>query len=580
MKKTAGMLAVFLFILSTLSAEEPKYTNSSFARLSYITGNTYIQRAADLGYEEGVVNMPITEGDRLGTTDGRAEIYLENRNYVRLDNNTKIDFLNLPKRDYELTRVRIWSGNVYFNVKFLEKEKNIEIHTSDVSLYILSEGLYRIDVRENRETEIFVFYGLLEAAGETDSVLIKDEHRLEAIEGGFTSRPTQFYAVAEDSFDRWNEHRDSVVAKHYAKRYLPDELEDYEYELGSHGEWIYLRPYGWVWVPGGVSSGWRPYYHGRWAWIPLCGWTWVPYEPWGWCVYHYGRWHWNVGMGWYWIPTRYWGPAWVSWYWGYDYYAWAPLSYYGYPAVVINNVFYGRYRGNYYPYNSRALTVIHKNQLKARNISTVALSKESVKKIGKFNLSRKPPSLKPAKSKVSVEKLNGKKLLLRKVDRPPETGRVSRLSKSSIKKSSSVSSTEIKKSSTRNLETSKESKTSAKKSEKKIKKEESSAKSRGYTKKESYGYPSSSKISKSINKPAKESRSSKSSSVLDKVRKFISSTKSIKSSSSRTSSQGSSSKSVKSKSSSKSSSSSTRKSSSSSRSSGSTSKSGKVKKKK
>jgi len=565
MKKPAGMLTVFLFILSTLSAEEPKYTNSSFARLSYITGNTYIQRAADLGYEEGVVNMPITEGDRLGTTDGRAEIFLGNRNYVRLDNNIKIDFLNLPKRDSELTRIRIWSGNVYFNVKFLEKEKNIEIHTSDVSLYVLSEGLYRIDVRENTETEIFVFYGLLEAAGETDSVLIKDEHRLEAIEGRFTSRPTRFYAVAEDSFDRWNEHRDSLVPKRYAKRYMPEELEDYEYELGSYGDWIYFRPYGWVWAPRGVGLDWRPYYRGRWTWIPLCGWTWVPYESWGWCVYHYGRWHWSLGLGWYWIPTRSWGPAWVSWYRGYDYYAWAPLSYYGYPTVVINNVFYGRYRGNYYPNYSRALTVIHKNQLKAKNISKVALSRESVKKIGKINLSRKPLSLKPAKSKVSVEKLKGKKLLLRKVDRPPETGEVNRLSKSAIKKSSSVSSREIKRVSTRNLKASNEGKGSTKKSEERIKK------------KESYGYSSSSKVSKSINKGARKSKPPKSRSTLSKVRKFISGIKSIKSSSSKSSSRGASTKSVKSGSSSRSSSSSSQKSSSSSR---STSKSGKVKKKK
>ncbi|UCC39296.1 MAG: hypothetical protein JSV96_16085 [Candidatus Aminicenantes bacterium] len=576
MKKMAGMLTVFLLILSTLSAEEPKYTNSSIVRLSYVTGNTYIQRAADLGYEEGIVNMPIAEGDRLGTADGRAEIFLGNRNYVRLDKNTKIDILNLPKREYDLTRIRIWSGNAYFNVKFLEKEKDIEIHTSDASLYVLSEGLYRIDVRENRETEIFVFYGLLEAAGETDSVLIKDEHRIEAIEGSFTSRPSRFYAVAEDSFDRWNERRDSLLTKRLAKRYLPGELEDFEYELSAHGDWVYLRPYGWVWIPGGVALDWRPYYHGRWTWVPMCGWTWIPYEPWGWCVSHYGRWHWRVGLGWYWIPTRHWGPAWVSWYWGYDYFAWAPMSYYGYPAVVINNVFYGRYRGSYYPYYSRALTVIHKNQLKAKNISKVALGRESVKKIGKFNLSRKPPSVKPKVSKLSVEKLKNKKLLLRKSNRPSETERVSRLSKRSIKKSTSLSTKEIKKSSTRNLKSSKESKVSTKKTEAKVKKKVSSSRSSEYTKKESYRNPSSSKTSKS--KSINKVKSSKGSSVLGKVRKFISSAKSIKSSSSRGSSRGSSSKSV--KSSSKSSSSSSRKSSSSSSSSRSASKSGKVKKKK
>ncbi len=579
MKKIAGMLTVFLFILSTLSAEEAKYTNNSFARLSYITGNTYIQRAADLGYEEGVVNMPITDGDRLGTTDGRAEIFLGNRNYVRLDKNTKIDFLNLPRSGYDLTRIRIWSGNVYFNVKLIEKEKNIEIHTSDTSLYVLSEGLYRIDVRESRETEIFVFHGLLEAAGETDSVLIKDELRLEAIEGRFTSRPTRFYAVAEDSFDRWNEHRNSLITKRYANRYLPDELEDYEYELGSQGEWVYLRPYGWVWIPGRVGLKWRPYYYGRWTWVPLCGWTWVPYETWGWCVYHYGRWQWDVGLGWYWIPSRFWGPAWVRWYRGYDYYAWAPLSYYGYPGVVINNVFYGRYRGHDYPHYSHALTVVHKDQLKAKNISKVALSRDSVKKIGKFNLSNKPPALKSSAKKISVEKLKGNKLLLRKTNRSSETGEVNRISKSSVK-SSSISSKAIKKSSSRNKESSKETRTSSKKSVKKskIKKEDSGTKSRANLTKKSYGYPSSSKIIKSRN--TEKAKSSKSSSILGKVRKYISGAKSIKSSSSRSSSRGTSSKSVKSGSSSKSSSSSSQKSSSSSGSSRKASSSGKVKKKK
>ena len=50
--------------------------------------------------------MPVAEGDRIGTTDGRAEIYLGKKNYLRLDQNTKIDFLALPKKDAELIRLR------------------------------------------------------------------------------------------------------------------------------------------------------------------------------------------------------------------------------------------------------------------------------------------------------------------------------------------------------------------------------------------------------------------------------------------------------------------------------------------
>lgn len=414
MKKIIGIAIGFIFCLSLLNAEEPKYTNYSFARLSYITGNIYIQRAADLGYEEGVVNMPISEGDRLGTTEGRAEIYLGKANYIRLDNNTKIDFLKLPDKRNALTQIQIWAGNVYFSVKSLEKEKNIEIHTPDVSVYLLADGLYRIDVRENGETEIFVFDGLVEAAGETSSVLIKDEQRLEAIDGHFTSRPSRFYAVAEDSFDRWSEYRDSQIHKQLAKNYLPQELEDFEYELDSYGDWAYVPPYGNVWVPGGIDPYWRPYYNGRWIWLSSCGWTWLPYEPWGWATFHFGRWHWSLGLGWYWIPTTVWGPGWVSWYWGYDYLGWAPLSYYGYPGVIIDNVFYGRYQGSYYPYNSRVLTVIRKNQLKAGNVSKIALSQESIKGLGKIKLSKMPIPIKPVQSKISLEKISGNKLFLKK----------------------------------------------------------------------------------------------------------------------------------------------------------------------
>jgi hypothetical protein len=415
MRKISGILIAVLFLSATLLAEETKYTNNSIARLSFLSGNAYLQRASDLGYEEAVVNMPISEGDRLGTTEGRVEVYLGKGNYIWLDNNTKIDFMSLPKKDSELVQIKAWSGNIYFRVKTLEEEKKIEIHTPDISLYVLDKGLYRIDVKQNAQTEISVFQGMLEAAGETSSVLVKDGQRLEVSNATFTSQPSQFQAAAEDSFDKWSTQRDSQLNQYQAKAYLPKELEDFESELDEYGRWTYVSPYGNVWVPNSVDLGWHPYYYGRWTWLSPCGWTWIPYEPWGWCTFHFGRWHWEPWLGWYWIPTNIWGPAWVSWYWDYDYFGWAPLSYYGYPVVVLNNVFYARYRGEY-PLYSRALTVVHKNQLKARNVADVALRGESIKRLGKITLSSQAPSLRPIGNQATVEKLGGEKLMLRKTE--------------------------------------------------------------------------------------------------------------------------------------------------------------------
>ncbi len=383
MKKLACLTIILLCSLSATNADEPgRYTNDTFARLSYINGNVFIQRAAELDYEEGMANMPVTEGDRMGTTEGRAEIYMGRGKYLRLDQHTKMDFLSLPNPVNDLTRIQIWRGNIFFSIMSLKKEKSIEIHTDDASLYVLEAGLYRIDVRDE-ETEIFVFRGLLEAAGETGSVLIRDAQRMEAVDGHFLGRPSGFAAMTEDSFNRWSEGREIEVRKRMAQRYLPAELEDFEYELAYYGKWTYVFPYGHVWIPGGITTDWRPYWHGRWMWLPVCGWTWLPNEPWGWATVHYGRWNWSAGFGWHWIPTTVWGPGWVHWYSGYDYVGWAPANYWGRPGVVKS---------------SRALTVIHKDQLKARNISMVALSQNSIKNIGQMRLVKTQPIVKQTSS--------------------------------------------------------------------------------------------------------------------------------------------------------------------------------------
>ncbi|MBN2408289.1 MAG: FecR domain-containing protein, partial [Candidatus Aminicenantes bacterium] len=387
--------------------EEPQYTNESFARLSFIGGGVYVQRSSEEGFEEGIINMPIEEGNRLGTTDGRAELYLGRGAYLRLDNDTKVEVISLPKKGSNLTRLHILKGNVYLSIKRLDEEKDIEVHTPDASFYVLSEGLYRVDVQENRKTDLFVFYGVAESAGEEGSVLVKSELNLTVASGRFSGRPVRFLAVAEDAFDRWSESRESDLAIQVAAKRLPAELEDFEGELQEQGDWSWINPYGWVWVPGGLGPYWRPYYNGSWTWLSMGGWTWLPYDPWGWVTFHYGRWGWNMGLGWYWIPGTVWGPAWVSWYWGADYWAWAPLGYWNYPLAIVDNWYYPNWNRPFYPYNSRALTVIHKDQLRAKDITKAALQGDSLKGLdNKITMAVRGPALNPASGNVSSGRLS------------------------------------------------------------------------------------------------------------------------------------------------------------------------------
>ena len=433
MKRTLVIAATALLIIGGVWAQQApapapapqdaeqladaRYTNESVARLSFVSGKAFVQRASDLGFEEGALNMPVSEGDRIGTSDGRVEVHFGKANYLRLDNDTKVDLMNLPKKDDDVARIRVWSGDIYLVVGTLKREKSIEVHTADSSFYVLDRGVYRIGVRENRDTAIEVHKGLIEAAGEEGSTLLKGSQRLVVSEGRFTSKPSSFIAVANDAFDKFNEARGAVVGREYAGGNLPEELSDYEGDLDENGEWTYVAPYGNVWVPNAVDDGWRPYYDGRWVWLPLSGWTWWPYEPWGWPTFHYGYWQWGFDLGWYWIPWNVWGPAWVSWWWDSYYFAWAPISYWGYPGILLGGVYYTDYYGPYYPVDSQALTVVRRDSLKDPHIAASALSRDSVKSLDKMSLSNRRPDVRPDGTKVSVQPIDGGKVLLRKDDR-------------------------------------------------------------------------------------------------------------------------------------------------------------------
>ncbi len=424
MKKSALLILGILTLVFFASAQETKYTNDSFARLSYISGNAYVQRAAEVGYEEGQVNMPLSEGDRIGTTDGRVELMLGRKNYLRLDQNTKVDLLGLPKKDSDLIKIRVWSGNVYLDISTLAKEKGIEVLTADATFYVLDKGVVRIDVREGKETEISVLSGVVEASGQEGSMLVKKDQSLIAADGRFPEKPGPILASAGDEFDGFHQSRNSVVFKEYANRYLPEDLAEFEGELDQYGDWIYTPDYGYVWSPRGMGEDWRPYYNGRWSWLPMAGWSWIGYEPWGWAPFHYGRWGWGMGYGWYWIPMNVWGPGWVNWWWDDYYYGWAPMSYWGYPGILWNHMYYGRGWTGDYPYDSRALTVVHKNQLQAKNVRNAALDAGMVKSIGRMNLTEKALSVRPSGAgAVSIEKIqNGKQFILRRdPERSPAT---------------------------------------------------------------------------------------------------------------------------------------------------------------
>ncbi|MCJ7582700.1 MAG: FecR domain-containing protein, partial [Candidatus Aminicenantes bacterium] len=149
MKKIMSFLVFLVFCVSLSAAsEDTEYYSYSYARLSYVNGDVFIQRAGDNGFEEGDVNLPVVKGDKIGTREGRAEIHFGKKNYLRIDRQTQLDLVELPERGSDIIQLHMLSGDIFLKINYLQREKDFEIHTPDASYYILQEGLYRFVVRE------------------------------------------------------------------------------------------------------------------------------------------------------------------------------------------------------------------------------------------------------------------------------------------------------------------------------------------------------------------------------------------------------------------------------------------------
>src|SRR5919198_2709093 len=91
-------LAVLFCCLFAVSAWAD--SQARIVRLSDVEGNVQIDRATGDGYEKAFLNMPVTEGVSLRTTeDARAEVEFEDGSTIHLVPNTVLHFTTLSLRD-------------------------------------------------------------------------------------------------------------------------------------------------------------------------------------------------------------------------------------------------------------------------------------------------------------------------------------------------------------------------------------------------------------------------------------------------------------------------------------------------
>jgi hypothetical protein len=277
------------------------------ARLSFVQGEVSFLRAGVDDWAAAVENLPLLAGDQVYAGRGaRAEIQLGRGNYLRLSENTALMITDLSQ---EAAQFELTEGIAIIRLeRFGAAFQRFEVDTPNAALVLEQDGLYRIDVRGDEQTEAIVRRGLAEVTTADGNFRVREGHSL-SVDSRSAGRLEIAVDTSQDDWDRWSYDRDTYIDNTVVAA-SPDYVTTYETsyndfygasELSHHGSWTNIDSYGHCWVPR-VSSDWAPYRYGQWLWIPRAGWTWIAKEAWGWAPYHYGRWVHVARLGWAWVP--------------------------------------------------------------------------------------------------------------------------------------------------------------------------------------------------------------------------------------------------------------------------------------
>jgi hypothetical protein len=290
-------LAMALFVPQRAAADDED-PPARVARLSYTHGAVSFQPAGTEDWVSGVVNRPMTTGDKLWSDNGaRAEVQLGSVS-VRLSGSTGFSFLNLTDNVIQL---RLTEGTIRVRLRRLGDNETFEVDTPNLAFSVLRPGTYKINVNEEGDTTVVTVHG-----GEGEVTGGGQAYTIHAEEVGTFTGTDQLngdigsYGGDEDDFDHWCSGRERREDHSESARYVSTDAIGYQ-DLDDNGGWRPVPEYGRVWFPHTTIVDWAPYRYGHWVWISPWGWTWVDDEPWGFAPFHYGRWVAVRGV-WGWIP--------------------------------------------------------------------------------------------------------------------------------------------------------------------------------------------------------------------------------------------------------------------------------------
>ncbi len=288
----------------------PAFADSKvrIVRLSQVKGAVQLDRNTGHGFESAMSNLPITEGARLQTDSGFAEVEFEDNSTVRIAPDSLIEFpqLELRPSGAKASTVNVLKGTVYVSLANT-KGNEFTLAFGGEKLTPLPSSHIRLQL-DPAQAKLAVFDGNVQVEEASGTTEVGKKKTL-AFDLTKPSQPSLAKNVAEDQNDAWDQD-----AVEYHKQYANSSAfqnSPYSYgisDMNYYGSFLNAGGCGSMWRPYFASAAWDPFGNGVWAWYQGAGYSWVSPYPWGWMPYHYGGWNFCPGVGWGWRP----GGSWVG----------------------------------------------------------------------------------------------------------------------------------------------------------------------------------------------------------------------------------------------------------------------------
>ena len=180
--------------------QQDDYSHVRIVRLSFVVGDVQYQRG-DEAWQDAPMNLPIQEGFRLATGNGRAEIEFENGVILRLAENTQLEFTQLGLRNGgRITQINVVQGTILAQAD-LKGSDVFGVTAPNLQVNVLRSGRFRIDSAQG-DSWVSVFKNEVSVSSASGETRISSGHTLYV--GAANPDQTKIDLNAEpDDFDRW-----------------------------------------------------------------------------------------------------------------------------------------------------------------------------------------------------------------------------------------------------------------------------------------------------------------------------------------------------------------------------------------